>query len=42
MNWEKAEQESKGAIDVAGDFVDIAIVKKAEGIINLAKSLGLV
>ena len=39
---EKAEQESKGAIDVAGDFVDIAIVKKAEGIINLAKSLGLV
>ena len=39
---EKAEQESKGAIDVAGDFVDIAIVKKAEGIIHLAKSLGLV
>ncbi|MBI51599.1 MAG: hypothetical protein CL779_00070 [Chloroflexi bacterium] len=39
---EKAEQNSKGAIDVAGDFVDIAIVKKAEGIINLAQSLDLI
>ena len=38
----QAEQESKGAVDVGGDFVDIAIVKKAEGIINLATSLGLI
>ena len=38
----QAEQDNRGAIDVAGDFVDIAIVKKAEDVINLAKSLDLI
>ncbi|PZC40307.1 MAG: citrate lyase subunit beta / citryl-CoA lyase [Chloroflexi bacterium] len=37
-----AEKQNTGAVNMGGDFVDIAIVKKAEGIINLSKSLGII